>query len=147
VKEIIMPTKATKDDDKNSENDKPKTETVTTTSSGNPPQLNEQPAPETVGDKSVAELANDVLHGRFGDFNVVRENLDKAGADTTAVLTLVNDRLAHGAPSSYRPNISQVLESAKLGEWGDKNHALRIRGAGYSEADALHVESQLNQES
>lgn len=99
-----------------------------------------------VSGKSTAELANDVLHGRFGDFNVVRENLEKAGADVTAVMSLVNDRLGHGAPSSYRPNISQVLDSAKRGEWGDKNVALRIRHAGFSETDALHVETSLNQE-
>ena len=102
------------------------------------------PVQETTNDKSLAELANDVLHGRFGNFNDVRENLDKAGADTTAVLTLVNERLSRGAPSSYRPNVSQVLDSAQRGEWGENNIALRVRAAGFSEADALHVESSLN---
>lgn len=103
----------------------------------------EQPAVEG---QSVAELANHVLHGRFGDFNVVRDNLDKAGADTTAVMTLVNDRLSHGAPAAYRPNVSQVLDSAQRGEWGSKNVGLRVRGAGYSEADAMHVESSLTKD-
>lgn len=108
---------------------------------------NQSTEPVTVDDQSIAELANHVLHGRFGNFNDARENLDRAGADSTAVLAMVNQRLSRGAPSSYRPNISQVLDSARRGEWGDKNIALRVRGAGFSEADALHVEASLNQES
>jgi len=108
---------------------------------------NPEPEAPTVQGKSTGELANDVLHGRFGDFNVVRENLDNAGADSSAVLTVVNERLSRGAPASYRPNVSQVLDSARRGEWGTENIALRVRAAGYSEADARHVESSLNQES
>ena len=69
------------------------------------------------------------------------------GADSSAVLTVVNERLSRGAPASYRPNVSQVLDSARRGEWGTENVALRVRAAGYSEADARHVESSLNQES
>ena len=115
----------------------------------NEAQAQNQPVQETptLEQRANAEVANDVLHGRFGDFNVVRENLEKAGADVTAVMTVVNDRLAHGAPSAYRPNASQVLESARLGEWGDKNIALRVRAAGYSELDARHVETSLSKES
>jgi hypothetical protein len=146
VKEIIMPTaKKTSDSDSNVTEVSDDTASVQSAVSSTEGSAVEENA--TLEQRANNEVANDVLHGRFGDFNVVRENLEKVGADVKAVMTIVNDRLAHGAPASYRPNASQVLESARLGEWGDKNIALRVRAAGYSELDAKHVESALNQES
>jgi hypothetical protein len=145
VKEIYMPTqKKTSDSDPNVTEVSDDTASVQSAVSST-----ENPAADAtiVSGQSVSELANHVLHGRFGDFNVVRSNLDKAGVDSSAVLAEVNQRLSRGAPASYRPNISQVLDSARRGEWGSNNIALRIRGAGFSETDALHVESALNQES
>jgi hypothetical protein len=146
VKEIIMPAaKNTKDSEQNPT--EVSDDTAAIQSAVGPTEDHPAEETRTLEQRANNEVANDVLHGRFGDFNVVRENLEKAGADVTAVMTIVNDRLAHGAPASYRPNASQVLESARLGEWGDKNIALRVRAAGYSELDARHVESALNQES
>jgi len=133
-------TETVEQENQNTSNDAPNTTDA--------PAAPEQPAaPNPHADKSVAELANDVLHGRFGDFNVVRKNLDDAGVDSSAVLTLVNDRLSRGAPSAYRPNVDHVLDSARRGEWGEKNIGLRVRAAGFSQLDSEHVETTLNQES
>lgn len=123
---------------KNSKDSEQTTETPAQDPNNAPP---EQPQP-VEQNRPVAELANDVLSGHFGDFNVARENLDKAGADSSAVMTVVNDRLSHGAPSVYRPNAAQVLDSARRGEWGNKNVGLRVRAAGFSELDASHVETE-----
>jgi hypothetical protein len=146
VKEIIMPTpKKTSDPDSNvTEVSDDTTSVQSAVSSTEGPAVEEN---VTLEQRANNEVANDVLHGRFGDFNVVRKNLEKAGTDVTAIMTIVNDRLAHGAPASYRPNVTQVLDSARLGEWGNTNVGLRVRAAGYSELDAQHVETSLNQES
>lgn len=143
-----MPTSKNPKDTSDPKQDVPETKETDTDAQATETTAPDQPAEEsrTLEQRANNEVANDVLHGRFGDFNVVRENLEKAGADVKAVMTIVNDRLAHGAPASYRPNASQVLESARLGEWGDKNIALRVRAAGYSELDAQHVETSLTQE-
>lgn len=132
-----MPTKKTSDNEQSND--------VTTEGTDNADaQPSEAPSADT---RSASELANEVLGGRFGDFNDVRDNLDKAGVNSSAVMKVVNDRLAHGAPAAYRPNVSQVLDSAQRGEWGDKHVGLRVRSAGFSEADALHVENSLNKDS
>jgi len=145
-----MPTKKTSDSEQTTENVDQEQNNTTPDAPKDPQGTTapEQPAEEKTPDtRSTAELANEVLNGHFGDFNVVRQNLDDAGLDSTAVLTLVNERLSRGAPSVYRPNVSHVLDSARRGEWGSKNVGLRVRAAGFSELDASHVESEYNKDS
>lgn len=87
-------------------------------------------------DKSVDEVANEVLRGSWGDYNVVRGRLSDAGHDSSAVLAKVNQRLSNGAPSAYRASTLQVVAGIGLGEWGDlKGLESRLLGAGYKAVD------------
>lgn len=95
------------------------------------PEIVEAP----VGPKSAVDLAQEVLDGVWGSFHVSRNLLSASGHDATAVLTLVNDRLSKGAPSTYRPTARQLEKSIEDGEWGDvaNQQVLRARllGAGF----------------
>lgn len=91
--------------------------------------------------KQVAELASEVLQGLWGAFDVVRDRLDNAGHDVTAVMTKVNERLMRGSPSAYRATNEQVVEQISRGEWGDNERALeaRLLGAGYKASDVADI--------
>jgi hypothetical protein len=88
---------------------------------------------------SVNEIASRVLSGEFGNYDVMRKRLDEAGYNVKAVLSKVNERLANGAPSAYKPTLSHLAEGVVRGEWGDeKSQRIRLQAAGFN---ALDVQS------
>jgi hypothetical protein len=92
-------------------------------------------------DKTVGQLADEVLRGLWGNYTVLRDRLTHAGYHATAVLTQVNDRLVRGAPSAYRASIFELADQVARGEWGDNVETLQSRliAAGYSVLDARSV--------
>jgi hypothetical protein len=92
-------------------------------------------------DKTIDQLADEVLRGLWGNYTVLRDRLTHAGHDATAVLTKVNDRLVRGAPSAYRASIFELADQVARGEWGDNVETLQSRlvAAGYSVLDARSV--------
>lgn len=91
--------------------------------------------------KSSGELASEVLEGKWGDFVVLRDRLNKAGHDSTAVIVKVNERLMRGAPSAYRATVDQIVDQVDRGEWGSNFRALesRLLGAGYKAVDVAEI--------
>lgn len=71
-------------------------------------------------DKTVDELADEVLRGSWGDHSVARGRLDDAGHNSSEVLKRVNERLVGGAPAAYRASAIQLVEQVRRGEWGKK---------------------------
>jgi hypothetical protein len=91
--------------------------------------------------KSVDQLADEILRGNWGDYTVLRDRLIDAGHDDKAVITRVNERMTRGAPSAYRPSAIQVADQIQRGEWGDNHKALesRLLGAGYKAVDVFDI--------
>lgn len=84
-------------------------------------------------EKSMDVLVQEVLNGRWGDYAVLRERLQAADHDVTAVLIAVNKRIAGGAPATYRATSLQVAEQVSNGEWGHgAERRQRLQAAGYN---------------
>jgi hypothetical protein len=93
-------------------------------------------APPPSAGKSVGELAQEVLEGRWGNGDDRRNRLTAAGHDYNAVQAEVNRRLGAGAPGPEpRKTVDQVAREVIAGHWG--NGAVRrqrLEGAGYNYA-------------
>jgi hypothetical protein len=90
--------------------------------------------------KSIDDAANDVLKGTWGSYEGLRERLDDAGHDASAVLTKVNERLVRGAPSAFQPTALDIAESVRRGEWGpEKGLKQRLAAAGFGPSSGYSV--------
>jgi len=106
-----------------------------------------EPAADTSGGKSVEQLVNEVLGGRYGDHDAARTRLNEEGYDAAAVLSGVNARLASGAPHAYAPTGVNLVQQVQNGEWGEsKGLAQRLRGAGFSQPAINEVLTHLDKE-
>lgn len=90
------------------------------------------PAPKP-GGKSVAQLASEVLAGRWGNGDERKRRLTAAGYNYSAVQAEVNRRLAGGAPSAHKPTFNEVVQEVIRGEWGNgATRKQRLRAAGFN---------------
>jgi len=105
------------------------------------------PAPDTTppsDGKSNEQLAHEVLGGLWGEHEIARVNLEDAGHDVTAVFTLVNKRLAGGAPTAYEVSHINLPQRVKNGEWGsEKGLRQRLSAAGFTIPTITHVMNEL----
>jgi hypothetical protein len=70
------------------------------------------------GELSDDEIAVQVLRGDWGSGEEMRKNLTSKGYNPTAVQTIVNHRIASGAPSAYKLTDREIATSVIRGEWG-----------------------------
>lgn len=99
------------------------------------------PAPAPVG-KTVAQIAQEVLNGAWGNGDDRKARLQKAGYNYDAVQAEVNRRLGGGAPAAHKLSNTDVARQVIAGQWG--NGAVRkqrLEGAGYNYAQ---VQAEVN---
>lgn len=89
-----------------------------------------RPASSAAPQKSIAEVAKDVIAGKWGDGKERRKKLFAAGYNATSVQTEVNRQLS--GPKS-RKSINKLAAEVIAGEWGDgAERQRRLTKAGYS---------------
>jgi len=82
---------------------------------------------------SYAQVAQEVLNGKWGANPERADRLSAEGYDPGAVQTEVNRRLGGGAPSAYRDDVATVALQVTRGQWGeDAECRRRLEGAGYN---------------
>jgi len=91
-------------------------------------------APAPAG-KSVSQIAQEVLDGKWGNGDDRKARLQSQGYNYDAVQAEVNRRLGAGAPGPQRLSINQVARQVIAGEWGNQPQRQRkLEGAGYNYA-------------
>ena len=92
--------------------------------------------PPPSGGKSIAQIADEVIAGKWGngDFRVTR--LRNAGYDPAAIQAEVNRKLGGGdrppSPPPSRKSIDQIASEVLAGQWGNgDDRKRRLREAGY----------------
>jgi hypothetical protein len=68
--------------------------------------------------RPLVQVVQEVLDGVWGDYSVRRGRLTDAGYNATEVQSLVNMRLAAGAPSAHHASAEELLAQVDRGEWG-----------------------------
>lgn len=85
----------------------------------------------TGGGKSLDDIANEVLAGKWGNGDDRRNRLQAAGYDYNAVQALVNQKLGVGSAPARKSN-EQVADEVIRGEWGNGDERRqRLQAAGY----------------
>jgi Cpl-7 lysozyme-like protein/N-acetylmuramoyl-L-alanine amidase-like protein len=91
-------------------------------------------APAPAG-KTVAQLAQEVLNGEWGNGEDRKARLQSKGYNYDAVQAEVNRRLGGGAPAAHRPSVTEIARAVIRGEWGNNpQRRQRLEGAGYNYA-------------
>lgn len=92
--------------------------------------------------KSISELAQEVLDGKWGNNPDRANRLRAAGYDPAAVQSAVNARLGGGAPAAHRASLTEVARQVIAGQWGNNPiRRQRLEGAGYNYAS---VQAEVN---
>lgn len=98
------------------------------------------------GQKSVEDLASEVLDGKWGEGDERRRRLDSSGYDSVEVQIEVNRRLVGGAPAAHTPDTKELAKQVIRGEWGSNDEDIRrnLERAGYNVTQVvLEVSRQL----
>lgn len=114
------------------------------TKGASPKPTSPKPQPKPAGKKSIAQLAAEVLQGKWGNGDERRRRLSAAGYNYNAVQIEVNRRLGGGAPAANRPSLYELAKQVIDGQWG--NGAVRrqrLEGAGYNYAQ---VQAEVNRQ-
>lgn len=91
------------------------------------------PTPPVPSRKTNAQIASEVLDGKWGNNPERKNRLEAAGYNYAAVQAEVNRRLGGGAPSAHRPSVHEVAKAVIRGEWGNGvARRTRLEGAGYN---------------
>lgn len=94
--------------------------------------------------KSVAQVADEVIAGQWGNDPERSSRLTSAGYDAAAVQSAVNAKLRSGSSSpSTRKSVSTIADEVIAGDWGngtDRTH--RLAAAGYNPGE---VQAEVNQ--
>ncbi|UTR08534.1 hypothetical protein MM326_13535 [Alkalihalobacillus sp. LMS6] len=92
--------------------------------------------------KTNAQLAQEVIDGKWGNGQQRTQRLNNAGHNASAVQAEVN-RILGGGNSSSRKSVDQIAREVIDGKWGNNpSRAQRLRAAGY---DANAVQRRVNQ--
>lgn len=97
---------------------------------GKAPEVVPTPTPSQ---KSVDELAQEVIRGEWGNGSDRRARLESAGYDYDAVQERVNEIL-EGAPSTPKKSIDELAQEVIRGDWGNgsaRRQALESAGYDY----------------
>lgn len=92
------------------------------------------------GDKSVSELADEVIAGKWGNGDERKEKLEKAGYDYDAVQAEVNRKLN---ASSSKKSVEELAKEVLEGKWGNgTERRKKLENAGY---DYEAVQEKVNE--
>lgn len=93
-----------------------------------------RPTPKPAARKTNAQIAAEVLAGKWGNGDERRRRLTTAGYNYTAVQNIVNSRRGAGAPSAERKkSVGEIVQEVIDGEWGNGSvRKTRLEGAGYN---------------
>ena len=92
--------------------------------------------------KSVDELAQEVIAGKWGNGDARKTNLTAAGYDYSAVQTRVNEIMS-GATAAPKKTVEELAEEVIAGQWGNgSDRKQRLTAAGY---DYSAVQDKVNE--
>lgn len=105
----------------------------------------ENDPPATGPDRSIEDIVDEVLRGKWGNDPERRERLTAEGYDAGLIQEHVNIRLGQGAPSTEaRPGPKSVAAAVIRGEWGNgHDRVVRLTGAGY---DYQTIQDEVNRQ-
>ena len=96
---------------------------------GKAPEVVPTPAPSQ---KSIDELAQEVIRGEWGNGSDRRARLESAGYDYDTVQNRVNEILK-GAPSTPKKSIDELAREVIRGDWGNGSARRQaLENAGYN---------------
>lgn len=110
-----------------------------TTSVTPAPPVAQTPAVPAVADKTIYQLADEVLHGAYGTGDERRIAL---GSNYDAVQAVINSRLA-GFPNPQGPNIAALADQVLAGAFGNGDQRRTALGSNY-QAVQDEINSRLN---
>jgi hypothetical protein len=102
------------------------------------------PAPSPRPVKSVEEIAQEVIDGKWGTGPDRVARLTSAGYDAAAVQAEVNRRVGGGSGPAPRKSVSDVAREVIAGDWGNEpQRGQRLQAAGYSPSE---VQAEVNRQ-
>lgn len=102
-----------------------------------------KPAASTAAKKTVAQLADEVIAGKWGSGAERQQKLSAAGYDYSAVQAAVNEKLGAGTAKKASKSIETIAREVIEGKWGNgADRKKRLQAAGY---DYAAVQKKVNQ--
>lgn len=105
-----------------------------------------KPQPDPEPDKSIDEIAQEVLSGKWGNGVERKEKLTAAGYDYSAVQAKVNELVNGKTDITPKKSVSEIAKEVIKGDWGngaDRKNRLTAAGYNYAVIQA-EVNKQLN---
>jgi CW_7 repeat/N-acetylmuramoyl-L-alanine amidase len=100
--------------------------------------------PPAPGKKSISEIADEVIQGKWGNGDTRRFRLQQAGYDAAAVQNEVNRKLGGGdhtpPPAPARKSNDEIASEVLAGAWGngdDRRNRLQQAGYNYDEIQRI----------
>ena len=92
------------------------------------------PSPTPAPSKSVNELANEVIQGKWGNGDERKQRLTAAGYDYNAIQSRVNEILNNeNKPTPAKKSIDEIAKEVINGKWGNGNERKqKLQNAGYN---------------
>lgn len=101
------------------------------------------PAPAPSTGKSLDEIANEVIAGKWGNGDDRRNRLQSAGYNYNEVQALVNQKLGMGGSAPATKSLDAIANEVIAGQWGNgDDRRKRLQSAGY---DYNAVQALVNQ--
>ena len=100
--------------------------------------------PSQSAKKSVAEIAKDVIAGKYGNGAERQAKLEAAGYNYAEVQAEVNRQLGVGTSATPQKSIDQIAQEVIAGKWGNGQDRInRLTNAGY---DYNAVQTEVNKQ-
>ena len=98
--------------------------------------------PSQPAKKSVAEIAKDVIAGKYGNGSERQAKLEAAGYNYAEVQAEVNRQLGAGTSATPKKTVDQIAREVIAGSWGNGQDRInRLTSAGY---DCNAVQARVN---
>lgn len=95
--------------------------------------------------KTVDEVADEVLAGLWGNGNVRKTNLTKAGYIYAEVQAAVNQKIANAYPVTERVPVDEIVDEILEGVWGNGNvRKTKLKKAGYTDEEIEEIQEAVN---
>ena len=96
--------------------------------------------PSTSGKKTVSEIADEVIAGKWGNGDARKNALTAAGYDYSEVQAAVNAKVSGGNSASAKKSNAEIAKEVITGKWGNGNdRKAKLEAAGY-DYDAIQAE-------
>lgn len=90
-------------------------------------------ASSTAGNKTVTEIAKEVIAGQWGNGDTRRTALVNAGYDYDAVQAKVNELVNGGGTSASQKSVTEIAKEVMAGKWGNgADRKAKLEAAGYN---------------